>query len=104
MPKVKLARSTRYRGVRRAAGDVVEVDDTTAERWQENGLATAQAAGGKAQGKGGKLPEGFPGLAALNEAGIATRKDLAKVEDLTSIPGVGEATAAEIKAALSDEE
>lgn len=48
----------------------------------------------------GKLPEDFPGHAALADAGINTYGQLAKVEDVTTIPGIGEATAAKIAEAL----
>lgn len=51
------------------------------------------------------LPDNFPGLAALNEAGEATpakvRKRIAD-DTLTEIPQIGPATAAEIKAAFAD--
>jgi hypothetical protein len=48
----------------------------------------------------GKLPEDFPGHAALAEAGINTYGQLRKVGDLTEVKGIGEATAAKIAEAL----
>jgi len=45
------------------------------------------------------LPEDFPGLAALKEAGVLTFGQLRVVESLTSIKGIGEATATEVMAA-----
>lgn len=114
MPKVKL--NTRYlkrHGAYHKQGDTLEVDDETAERWAKRGIATPQGKakgltkGGRGQAevrKGGQLPEDFPGHNALAEAGIHTHKDLAAVEDLTEIPGIGEVTAAEIEAALADDE
>ena len=48
----------------------------------------------------GKLPEDFPGHAALLEAGIHTYAQLRKAGELTEIPGIGEATAAKIAEAL----
>lgn len=58
--------------------------------------------GGKARGH---LPEGFPGLVALEAAGEATyAKVRARVEagTLTQIEGVGDATAEKIKEALDE--
>jgi hypothetical protein len=49
----------------------------------------------------GKLPEGFPGLAALNAAGITTYGQARKVDDWTTIAGVGPSNAAKIQAALA---
>lgn len=48
----------------------------------------------------GRLPDGFPGLAALTAVGIVKFKDLKKVKDLTAIVGIGQVTADKIKAAL----
>ena len=48
----------------------------------------------------GKLPDDFPGHSALMDAGIHTYAQLRKVDDLTSIPGVGEITAGKITDAL----
>lgn len=48
----------------------------------------------------GKLPDDFPGHAALKSAGITTYAQLRKVGDLTKIDGIGEATAAKIQEAL----
>ena len=52
----------------------------------------------------GKLPEDFPGHAALAEAGINTYGQLRKVSDLTAIAGIGEATAAKILETLGNKE
>lgn len=54
--------------------------------------------------KQGKLPEDFPALAALEDAKITTYAQLRKVKDLTSIPGVGPATAEKIAEALGETE
>jgi len=51
----------------------------------------------------GKLPEGFPGYAALDAAGIHTYAQVRKVDDLTTIDGIGAATAAKIEEALGEE-
>jgi hypothetical protein len=48
----------------------------------------------------GKLPEDFPSHAKLHEAGINTYGQLNKVEDLTTIEGIGPATAKAIKKRL----
>jgi len=53
--------------------------------------------------KQGKLPEDFPGHAALAEAGINTFNQLRKAGDVTEIPGIGPATAEKIQAALEEE-
>ena len=47
------------------------------------------------------LEEGFPGHAALSKATITTYAQLRAVEDVTTIPGIGDATAAEIRKALA---
>lgn len=51
----------------------------------------------------GKLPSDFPGHAALAKAGINTYGQLAKVQDLTTIPGIAEPTAAKIAEARKGE-
>jgi hypothetical protein len=51
----------------------------------------------------GPLPEGFPGLVALNEAGIHTYHQVRKQRDgegLTAVEGIGDATAEKIEEAL----
>lgn len=50
----------------------------------------------------GHLPEDFPGYAALAEAGINTYGQLRKLEDVTTVPGIGPATAEKIKEALAE--
>lgn len=50
----------------------------------------------------GHLPEDFPGYAALAEAGINTYGQLRKIEDVTSVPGIGPATAEKIAEALKN--
>lgn len=51
----------------------------------------------------GKLPEDFPGLAALEAAGITTYAQLRKAGDVTEIDGIGPATTAKIHAALAQD-
>ena len=53
--------------------------------------------------KQGKLPEDFPGHAALAEAGINTFGQLRKAGDVTEIEGIGPATAKKIEEALEEE-
>lgn len=49
----------------------------------------------------GPLPDGFPGRAALEAAGVTRFKDLFKqLTNLTAIPGIDAATSAQIKAVL----
>jgi hypothetical protein len=48
------------------------------------------------------LPEDFPGLAALTDAGLSTYAAVRGVEDLTTIPGIGKVTAEKIAAALEE--
>lgn len=48
----------------------------------------------------GKLPEGFPGLAALEAADIATYAGVRNAGDLKEIPNIGDATAAAIQGAM----
>jgi len=49
----------------------------------------------------GKLPEDFPGHAALAEAGINTYAQLRKAGDVTEVSGIGPATAKKIAEALA---
>lgn len=54
----------------------------------------------------GKLPDGFPGKAALDEAGYTTYAKVRKLHDqgkLTEVPGIGEITAGHIGEALSEQ-
>ncbi len=102
MARVKLARNLRWGGAPHARGDVLDVDDATAERWAENGLATPARGRVARQRAPGQLPEDFPGIRALREAGIGSFEDLREINDLTSILGIGEATAMEIRNALRD--
>jgi DNA uptake protein ComE-like DNA-binding protein len=66
--------------------------------------APPTGAGEKADdGPGGdSLPEDFPGLKALGEAGIKTRAQVEALsqEELLGTPGIGQKTAEEIQAAL----
>lgn len=54
----------------------------------------------------GKLPEGFPGLSALQTADMATyakvRKELAKEKPFEDVDGIGPATAEKIRAAMNE--
>jgi hypothetical protein len=51
----------------------------------------------------GKLPDDFPGHAALEAEGITTYAKVRKrLADLTDIPGIGDATAEKISAAMSE--
>lgn len=50
----------------------------------------------------GKLSPKFPGYHPLREAGIRTLADLAEVEDLQAIDGIGPAIEREIRAALAE--
>ncbi len=51
--------------------------------------------------KKGKLPEDFPGHAALETAGITTFAQLRKAGDVTEVEGIGPATAEKINEALN---
>lgn len=53
--------------------------------------------------KQGKLPDDFPGYAALAAAGISTYAQLRKAGDVTKIEGIGPATAEKIETALSED-
>lgn len=48
----------------------------------------------------GKLPDDFPGLSALDAAGIHTYAQLRKAGDVTEVPGIDEVTAGKIAEAL----
>lgn len=48
------------------------------------------------------LPDGFPARTALAAAGIVTAEQILEHEDLTSIAGIGDATAGKITAALAE--
>lgn len=50
----------------------------------------------------GKLPEDFPGHAALEAEGITTYAKLRKAGDVTGVPGIGKATAEKIATALGE--
>ena len=68
---------------------------------------TSRDPGGSKQLGGGTkvtvLPEGFPGLTALQAAGVDSYETLAGVEDFQSIGGIGEKAAKEIGEALRAE-
>lgn len=51
--------------------------------------------------KKGPLPDDFPGVTALRDAGITTYAKLRDYGDVTDVPGIGAATEAKIKAALA---
>jgi len=53
--------------------------------------------------KKGKLPDDFPGHSALAGNGITTYAQLRKAGDVTSLTGIGPATAEKIAAALGEE-
>lgn len=53
-----------------------------------------------ASGASGALPDDFPGRSALSDAGVNTYGQLRKVDDLTTLAGIGPSTAANITAAL----
>ena len=75
-------------------------------------LSSDEAAAGAAEDSAdtgkklkGKLPDGFPGKAALEAADVTTYAQARKLRDgagLTSVPGVGDATAAQIEEALKE--
>jgi hypothetical protein len=51
----------------------------------------------------GKLPEDFPGLSALEAEGLTTYAKVRKrLDDLTTVSGIGEATAEKIRAAMNE--
>jgi hypothetical protein len=51
----------------------------------------------------GKLPEDFPGHAALEAEGVTTYAKVRKqLDTLEEIPGIGEATAAKIREAMNE--
>ena len=52
----------------------------------------------------GKLPDDFPALTKLHDAGINTYGQLAKVEDLTSIEGIGPVAVKQIQKRLKADE
>lgn len=51
--------------------------------------------------KTGALPDDFPGVSALRDAGITSYGKLRMYGDVTEVPGIGAATEAKIKAALA---
>lgn len=51
--------------------------------------------------KQGPLPEDFPGVTALQAAGISTYAQLRKAGDVTAVDGIGPATAEKIAEALN---
>lgn len=55
-----------------------------------------------AKEKKGKLPEDFPGYSALEAEGITTYAKLRKrLDGITEVPGIGDATAEKIREAMS---
>ena len=81
-----------------------DADAEDAQNAEENGEDAVLMGSAKKQGR---LPAGFPGKVALDEAGHGT---YAKLRNLVSggghwwadVPGVGDATAAQIEAALNE--
>lgn len=68
------------------------------------GDTSAPAPAPAATTKSGPLPDDFPGVTNLRDAGITTYAKVRAVADkdeLTTIPGIGQATADKIKAALA---
>lgn len=98
--KVRITRNMRWQGQQRTAGDTVEVDDLTAARWTANGLAAAPAKKPTKRAVADALPEDFPGRSFLMNAGVTTLAAVRAMGDLTSITGIGDATARDIADAL----
>lgn len=74
-----------------------------AEKKLAGGGATSGSGSGSGAdtGKRGPLPDDFPGVTALRDAGITTYAKLRAYGDVTDIPGIGAATEAKIQAALA---
>jgi hypothetical protein len=76
--------------------------DMTGEEARENGLVAIGAVEVTEE-----LPEGFPGRAALHEAGLTDVDDVAalvEAEDLQSVGGIGDKTEQAIRDALADKD
>lgn len=74
----------------------------TEETQGENGENEGENGG---QSLRGKLPDGFPGKAALDAAGHTTYAKVRRLRDagkLTSVAGIGDSTAAQIDEALKE--
>jgi hypothetical protein len=67
----------------------------------EDTSAPAEAASEEPAPVDDSLPNDFPGHAALSEAGITTYAQLAAIEDVQAIPGIGPATAEKIAEAFN---
>ncbi len=85
-------------------GDTFLTTEASAAQLLELGHAT-KASGGFAPSQSGDrttgpLPDDFPGRAALADAHINTYAQIRKIDDPSTIPGVGEATADKIADAL----
>lgn len=77
------------------------VDESSVVEHQESGAEPLSEDEEPAELKG-KLPDDFAGHSALDAAGIHTYGQLRKVDDLTEIAGIGEATALKIREALGE--
>jgi len=67
----------------------------------ETAAAEESAPGAGVTQRSGDLPEDFPGKLALAEAKITTYEQVATVDDLTTIPGIGDVTAEKIDEAMT---
>jgi hypothetical protein len=88
---------TKAREEAHAAASAALTNETPAEQEQISEALKDEAPAPKQ----GKLPEDFPGLAALDAAGIHTFAQLRKAGDVTEVPGIGPATAAKIDEAVN---
>jgi hypothetical protein len=81
-------------------GDTFELDEKKYPESYKHLLESGDAE--ETTRKSGPLPDDFPGRAALETAGIDTYGKLRQAGDVTSVPGIGEATAKKIAAELKD--
>jgi predicted flap endonuclease-1-like 5' DNA nuclease len=97
--KLVMLTQTRWKGQSLRKGDVVAVDDVTAERWQRFGIAKPAR---EKNSMSTPLPKDFPAADLLNAAGYSTLEQLqsASDDDLTAIRGIGAATAKAIRERL----
>jgi hypothetical protein len=92
-----------YGGSREADVHPDEVANYTNGGWVPVAGAAASSQSGNAV-KSGKLPDNFPGVISLRDAGLTTYESLASksLENLTAIKGIGNATGSAILAALAE--